>query len=145
MLYDFSKNCELFLIILLLYGNSYFRCGMVWYIPQYSLKKYIFINNSIVKFYIFFNFTHSSSSSDDEDDGSSSENQDAHSERSQESARLTKTLTPNHSKSLSSPHTGQNIPIHPVMKSSSNPAVDKQAMGITSGKAYNFETLEFIF
>ncbi|CAH2235682.1 jg18052 [Pararge aegeria aegeria] len=89
----------------------------------------------------------SSSSSDDEDDGSStSENQDALSERSQESASLRlhssltsslgnhrATLTPNHSKSLSTPHTGQNIPVHPVMKSNSNPAVDKQAMGITSG------------
>ncbi|XP_045779061.1 rho guanine nucleotide exchange factor 17 isoform X2 [Maniola jurtina] len=88
----------------------------------------------------------SSSSSDDEDDGSStSENQDALSERSQESASLRLhssltsslnhrgTLTPNHSKSLSTPHTGQNIPVHPVMKSNSNPAVDKQAMGITSG------------
>ncbi|XP_032522674.2 rho guanine nucleotide exchange factor 17 isoform X4 [Danaus plexippus] len=84
----------------------------------------------------------SSSSSEDEDDGSStSENQDAQSERSQDSVRLHSlsaigaraTLTPNHSKSLSTPHTGQNIPIHPVMKSSSNPAVDKQAMGITSG------------
>ncbi|CAH2095169.1 unnamed protein product [Euphydryas editha] len=85
----------------------------------------------------------SSSSSDDEDDGSStSENQDAQSERSQESASLRlqnltlgnhRTLTPNHSKSLSTPHTGQNIPVNPVMKSSSNPAVDKQAMGITSG------------
>ncbi|CAK1593718.1 unnamed protein product [Parnassius mnemosyne] len=83
----------------------------------------------------------SSSSSDDEDDGSSSENQDAQSERSQESGRLQNlsstlnraTLTPNHSKSLSTPHTGQNIQVHPVMKSNSNPAVDKQAMGITSG------------
>ncbi|CAG4987568.1 unnamed protein product [Colias eurytheme] len=81
----------------------------------------------------------SSSSSDDEDDGSSSENQDAQSERSQESGslRLTynvnRTLTPNHSKSLSTPHTGQNIQINPVMKSNSNPAVDKQAMGITTG------------
>ncbi|CAH2054781.1 unnamed protein product, partial [Iphiclides podalirius] len=84
----------------------------------------------------------SSSSSDEEDDGSSSENQDAQSERSQESGRLHSlaatlgnraTLTPNHSKSLSTPHTGQSIQVHPVMKSSSNPAVDKQAMGITSG------------
>ncbi|XP_072933531.1 rho guanine nucleotide exchange factor 17 isoform X2 [Epargyreus clarus] len=89
----------------------------------------------------------SSSSSDDEDDGSSgSENQDGQSDRSHESASLRlhssltaslgnyrTTLTPNHSKSLSTPHTGQNIQVHPVMKSSSNPAVDKQAMGITSG------------
>ncbi|XP_022113896.2 rho guanine nucleotide exchange factor 17 isoform X2 [Pieris rapae] len=77
-----------------------------------------------------------SSSSDEEDDGSSSENQDAQSERSHESGSLryaTRTLTPNHSKSLSTPHTGQNIQVHPVMKSNSNPAVDKQAMGITSG------------
>ncbi|KAI8437746.1 hypothetical protein MSG28_011980 [Choristoneura fumiferana] len=88
----------------------------------------------------------SSSSSDDDDDGSStSENQDAQSERSHESANIRlhssltaslshrTTLTPNHSKSLSTPHTGQNMPVHPVMKSNSNPAVDKQAMGITSG------------
>ncbi|XP_063896814.1 rho guanine nucleotide exchange factor 17 isoform X5 [Helicoverpa armigera] len=89
----------------------------------------------------------SSSSSDEEDDGSStSENQDAQSERSQESATIRlhssltaslgnhrTTLTPNHSKSLSTPHTGQSIQVHPVMKSSSNPAVDKQAMGINSG------------
>ncbi|XP_012550335.2 rho guanine nucleotide exchange factor 17 isoform X1 [Bombyx mori] len=79
----------------------------------------------------------SSSSSDEEDDGSSSETQDAQSERSQDSARLlhclARTLTPSHSKSLSTPHTGQNIQVHPVMKSSSNPAVDKQAMGISAG------------
>ncbi|XP_063622647.1 rho guanine nucleotide exchange factor 17 isoform X2 [Cydia splendana] len=87
----------------------------------------------------------SSSSSEDDDDGSStSENQDALSERSQESASLRlhgsltaslnhrSTLTPNHSKSLSTPYTGQNMPVHPVMKSNSNPAVDKQAMGITT-------------
>ncbi|KAI5644836.1 rhoGEF domain-containing protein [Phthorimaea operculella] len=36
------------------------------------------------------------------------------------------------SKSLSTPYTGQSIQVHPVMKSNSNPAVDKQAMGITS-------------
>lgn len=91
----------------------------------------------------------SSSSSDDDDDGSSgSDNQDAQSERSQESGTVRLhsslyaglgnakniSLTPNHSKSLSTPHTGQNIQVHPVVKSSSNPAVDKQAMGITSGK-----------
>lgn len=91
----------------------------------------------------------SSSSSDEDDDGSStSDNQDAQSEKSLETASVrlqsslsaslgnhrTTTLTPNHSKSLSTPHTGQNIQVHPVMKSSSNPAVDKQAMGINSGK-----------
>lgn len=47
--------------------------------------------------------------------------------------RNASTLTPNHSKSLSTPHTAQNIMVHPVMKSNSNPAVDKQAMGINSG------------
>lgn len=90
----------------------------------------------------------SSSSSDDDDDGSStSDNQDAQSDTGrQDSSRLhgslsasvgnhkpSASLTPSHSKSLSTPHTGQNITVHPVMKSNSNPAVDKQAMGITSG------------
>ncbi|GBP22089.1 Rho guanine nucleotide exchange factor 17 [Eumeta japonica] len=89
----------------------------------------------------------SSSSSDEDDDGSStSETHDQSDARSHDSGRVhgsltsslgnhrpNPTLTPNHSKSLSTPHTGQNITVHPVMKSSSNPAVDKQAMGITSG------------
>ncbi|XP_048477910.1 rho guanine nucleotide exchange factor 17 isoform X3 [Plutella xylostella] len=92
----------------------------------------------------------SSSSSDEDDDGSStSENIDALSlsdTRSHDSASLRlqnnlassgnhrqTSLTPNHSKSMSSPYTGQSITVHPVMKSSSNPAVDKQAMGINSG------------
>ncbi|XP_013139662.1 PREDICTED: rho guanine nucleotide exchange factor 17 isoform X2 [Papilio polytes] len=73
----------------------------------------------------------SSSSSDDDDEGSSSENPEG--ERGERPA-------PVHCKSLSSPHTGQAAPggqahmqVHPVIKSSSNPAVDKQAMGITSG------------
>ncbi|XP_063832682.1 rho guanine nucleotide exchange factor 17-like [Ostrinia nubilalis] len=81
----------------------------------------------------------SSSSSDDDDDGSStSENQDALSERSQESCGprgapgAPGALAPSHAKSLSTPHTAH-APPHPVIKSNSNPAVDKQAMGITTG------------
>ncbi|KAL0819297.1 hypothetical protein ABMA28_008534 [Loxostege sticticalis] len=79
----------------------------------------------------------SSSSSDDDDDGSStSENQDALSERSQESCGPrpppTTAPAPAHAKSLSTPHTAH-VPPHPVIKSNSNPAVDKQAMGITTG------------
>ncbi|KAJ2954677.1 hypothetical protein O0L34_g2973 [Tuta absoluta] len=93
----------------------------------------------------------SSSSEDDDDADDDDDNQDAQSEQSQEStnihpygslsastspggsAQRTATLTPIHSKSLSTPYTGQSIQLHPVMKSNSNPAVDKQAMGITSG------------
>ncbi|XP_013195748.2 rho guanine nucleotide exchange factor 17 isoform X2 [Amyelois transitella] len=80
----------------------------------------------------------SSSSSDEDDDGSStSENpeQMSQSERPALSpAPPAAPLVPNHSKSLSSPHTGHIAP-HPVMKSNSNPAVDKQAMGTLSSPA----------
>ncbi|KPJ13904.1 Rho guanine nucleotide exchange factor 17 [Papilio machaon] len=70
----------------------------------------------------------SSSSSDDDDEGSSSENPEG--ERGERGERP----APAHSKSLSTPHTGHaHMQVHPVIKSSSNPAVDKQAMGITSG------------
>lgn len=112
------------------------------------LKCYGCLFLNLLKIYIS-----SSSSSDDDDDGSSgSDNQDAQLERSQEpgTVRLHSSLytglgnaknislTPNHNKSMSTPHTGQNIQVHPVVKSSSNPAVDKQAMGITSGEDLDF-------
>lgn len=106
---------------------------------------------------LFFGISSSSSSDDDDDGSSGSDNQDAQLERSPESGTVRLhsslytglgnakniSLTPNHSKSMSTPHTGQNIQVHPVVKSSSNPAVDKQAMGITSGE--DFYVFYFVF
>ncbi|XP_053615375.1 rho guanine nucleotide exchange factor 17 isoform X2 [Plodia interpunctella] len=67
----------------------------------------------------------SSSSSDEDDDASStSENPEP---PPAPSSPAPAPPPPNHSKSLSSPHTGH-IAAHPVTKSNSNPAVDKQAM-----------------
>ncbi|XP_059046905.1 rho guanine nucleotide exchange factor 17-like [Achroia grisella] len=76
----------------------------------------------------------SSSSSEEEDEGSStSETQEAECPGPPAGPPPPRP-PPSHAKSLSSPHTGRSpAPALPVVKSSSNPAVDKTPMGVAAG------------